>query len=302
MKPIISVSHLTKDYGEHRGVFDLSFEIRQGEVFGFLGPNGAGKTTVIRHLLGFSKPQTGSCSILGLDCWTQPKEIQRHIGYVPGEIAFPEHLTGYEFLKQIAALRQMQSLDRARELIAMFEIDARGNLKRMSKGMKQKIALVTAFMHDPEIIILDEPTSGLDPLMQSRFIALINSEKARGKSFFMSSHMFEEIEKTCDRIAIIKQGQIVDTVVMDEIEHAKRKTFEIKFASVDDATRLAAESFDVQLVDRASATVRIKVADSQLNELLQALASLNVLALTEIKYSLEQHFMQYYGSEDHANV
>jgi len=206
---IIKAAGLIKDYGENRGVFGISFETIKGEVYGFLGPNGAGKTTTIRLLLGFSKPQSGNCSIFGYDCWHEPKEIQRHIGYVPGEIAFPEHLTGYEFLEQISEFRKMTSLDRAKELIDLFDLDPRGELKRMSKGMKQKIAIVTAFMHEPDLIILDEPTSGLDPLMQSRFIKLIKTEKAKGRTIFMSSHMFEEVEKTCDRVAIIKQGRIV---------------------------------------------------------------------------------------------
>jgi ABC-2 type transport system ATP-binding protein len=130
-----------------------------------------------------------------MDCWSKAKEFQKRIGYVPGEIAYPEHLTGYEFLEQIAELRKMTSLNKARDLIRLFDLDPRGELKRMSKGMKQKIALVTAFMHDPDLIILDEPTSGLDPLMQSRFVELVKKEKANGKSLFLSSHMFEEVEK-----------------------------------------------------------------------------------------------------------
>lgn len=294
MISIIKVDDLTKDYGENRGVFNLSLETVKGEVYGFLGPNGAGKTTTIRHLLGFSKPQGGHCSILGFDCWTQPKEIQQHIGYVPGEIAFPNHLTGYEFLEQISELRHMPSLDKARELIDLFDLDPRGELKRMSKGMKQKIALVTAFMHDPELIILDEPTSGLDPLMQSRFVDLIKSEKARGKTIFMSSHMFEEVEKTCDRVAIIKQGRIMVEVLMKDIEHVKKKTFEIKLATADEMEFLAEQGFHFDEVNPPKTRVKVTVHDDQINELLRTLAKLKVVYMSEIKYGLEQYFMHYY--------
>ncbi|MDL2310804.1 ATP-binding cassette domain-containing protein [Peptostreptococcaceae bacterium OttesenSCG-928-C18] len=302
MTTILKAENLTKNYGEHRGIFDLSFEMVKGEVFGFLGPNGAGKTTTIRHLLGFSTPQKGSCSVLGFDCRTQQKEIQRYIGYVPGEIAFPDHLTGYEFLEQISDLREMTSLDRARELICMLEFDPRGELKRMSKGMKQKIALVTAFMHDPEIIILDEPTSGLDPLMQSRFVDLIKSEKARGKIIFMSSHMFDEVEKTCDRVAIIKQGHIVTEVLMKDIEHVKQKNYEIKLATEDEFETFASQTFDFTEINREKLRVKINIHDDQINELLRTLSTFNVVYISEIKYNLEQYFMHHYRKEDNANV
>lgn len=300
--PMIQVNNLTKDYGENRGVFGVSFEAEKGEVYGFLGPNGSGKTTTIRHLLGFSRPQKGNCSILGFNCWTQSKDIQRHIGYVPGEIAFPEHLTGYEFLEQISELRKMSSLSKAKELIRQFDLDPRGELKRMSKGMKQKIALVTAFMHDPELIILDEPTSGLDPLMQSRFVDLIKNEKEDGKTIFMSSHVFEEVEKTCDKVAIIKQGRIVTEVLMKDIEHAKQKVFEIKLATATEVALLAEQGFDFREVNPQKTRVKVTIHDDEINKLLRVLSTFNVIYISEIKYSLEQYFMHYYQSEDVSNV
>ncbi len=302
MMAVIKAERLTKDYGQQRGVFDLSFETKKGEVYGFLGPNGAGKTTTIRHLLGFCKPQQGRCSILDYDCWTQAKEIQRHIGYVPGEIAFPEHLTGYAFLEQISELRRMTSLDKARELISLFELDPRGELKRMSKGMKQKMALITAFMHDPEMVLLDEPTSGLDPLMQARFVDFIKSEKARGKTIFMSSHMFDEVEKTCDRVAILRQGQIVVEVRLKDIEHRAHKTFEIKLQTAEEVQALTAQNFDFEEVNIEKTRVKLRVHDSQMNALLRALAALNVVYMSEQKYNLEQYFMHYYQKEDEAHV
>ena len=216
-KNIISVRNLTKDYGNNQGVFDISFDVKQGEVFGFLGPNGAGKTTTIRNLLGFIKGDAGNCSILDLDCWKNPSEIQKNIGYVAGEIALPDSVNGQKLIEQIAKMRGC-TLARATELCEYFDINPKNKIKRMSKGMKQKIALVLAFMHEPEIILLDEPTSGLDPLMQEKFCDLILREKKRGKTILLSSHIFSEVEKTCDRVIIIKQGKIITEVEMKDVD------------------------------------------------------------------------------------
>ncbi|MEI6579520.1 MAG: ATP-binding cassette domain-containing protein, partial [Eubacteriales bacterium] len=242
---VIKVEHLTKDYGQNKGVFDVSFEIEQGEVFGFLGPNGAGKTTTIRHLLGFIRPQDGKTSVLGMDSWEKPKEIQKKLGYLPGEISFPNDMKGTQLIKYIAEMRRLKDSSKANKLIEQFELDPTGDIKRMSKGMKQKLGIVCAFMHNPEILILDEPTSGLDPLMQATFIELVKEEKRRGKSILMSSHMFEEVEGTCDRIGIIKNGKIIATVNPDEIRHSERKTFKIEFLSKEDYASMLEEGFSV---------------------------------------------------------
>jgi len=228
-KNVISVNGLTKDYGNNQGVFDISFDVKQGEVFGFLGPNGAGKTTTMRNLLGFIKGDTGNCSILNLDCWKKPSEIQKHIGYVAGEIALPDSVNGQKLIEQIAKMRRCK-LERAVELCEYFDINPKNKIKRMSKGMKQKVALVLAFMHDPEIILLDEPTSGLDPLMQEKFCDLILREKERGKTILLSSHIFNEVEKTCDRVMIIKQGRIITEVDMKDVDKKKPEFVVTKFS------------------------------------------------------------------------
>ena len=158
---VLKVEHLTKDYGNGKGVFDVSFEVEQGEVFGFLGPNGAGKTVTIRHLLGFLKPQSGKTAIEGLDCWKNPKDIQRKIGYLPGEISFPSDITGTQLIKFLADMRGLKDMTKVKKLSDQFDLDTSGDLKRMSKGMKQKIAIICAFMHNPEILVLDEPTRNL---------------------------------------------------------------------------------------------------------------------------------------------
>lgn len=226
---VISVRNLTKDYGNHQGVFDISFDVKQGEVFGFLGPNGAGKTTTMRHLMGFIKGNSGNCSIMGLDCKKEPSKIQEYIGYVAGEIALPDNIDGQKLIQQIAKMRNC-TLDRANELCDYFDIDPKNKIKRMSKGMKQKIALVLAFMHNPQIVLLDEPTSGLDPLMQKKFCDLILSEKKHGKTILLSSHIFDEVEKTCDRVMIIKQGEIIKEVDMIDVDKKQPEYVITKFS------------------------------------------------------------------------
>ena len=165
-------------------------------MFGFVGTNGAGKTTTIRHLMGFLKPQSGSATINGLDCWKDSAEIKKWIGYIPGEIAFPDAPTGTDFLKKQAELLGLKDMSYADSIIKKLQLDPTAKLKRMSKGMKQKTAIVAAFMADPDILILDEPTTGLDPLMRKEFISILDEEKKKGKTILMSSHMFDEVEQS----------------------------------------------------------------------------------------------------------
>ena len=270
---VIKVDGLTRDYGGQKGVFDVSFYVDQGEAFGFLGPNGAGKTTTIRHLMGFLKPKAGSCTIDGLDCWHEREQVQARLGYIPGEISFFEDMSGTEFLKFIAEYRRIGSLNRRDELLERFALDPKGRIKKMSKGMKQKLGIVAAFMHDPDILILDEPTSGLDPLMQSRFIDLIAEEKKHGKTILMSSHMFEEVERTCDRIGIIRNGRMVavDATAALRERHTRRYT--------------------VTLGNEAEARAFALDFNGVCN-------GLEVTVTT--KQSLEEIFMNYYGGENHA--
>ena len=217
----ISVSHLTKDYGQGRGVFDVSFDIGEGECFGFLGPNGSGKTTTIRHILGFSAPQSGSVQINGIDCRRNAAKLMSRVGYVPGEIAFPESMTARGFLSYLAGLRGMPTMGRCEELSRRFELDLRERIRGMSLGARRKLAVVAAFMHDPAILVLDEPTSGLDPIMQDTFIRFVQEEKRRGKTILLSSHIFNEVAAICDRIAIIKAGRIAEEFDADALDGAR---------------------------------------------------------------------------------
>lgn len=195
-------------YPNGKGIFDVDLRVGRGEAVGFLGPNGAGKTTTIRCILGFMKGD-GVCTIDGRDCFENAPYNMRDVGFIAGEPAFPEGMTGLEYLNFLCEVRGITDKTRMHELIEYFEFDPRGKIKRMSKGMKQKTAIVACFMHDPNILILDEPTSGLDPLMQNKFVELLLKEKNKGKTILMSSHMFEEVERTCEHVVIIKDGRIV---------------------------------------------------------------------------------------------
>jgi ABC-2 type transport system ATP-binding protein len=294
---VIKIYNATKNYGENKGIFNLSFNVEEGEVFGLLGPNGAGKTTTIRHLLGFSKLDSGNMYIDNEETWTESAKVQDKLGYLPGEISFPENLTGMEFIEYIGQLRGMKNFDRAKKLLEYFDLNASAKLKRMSKGMKQKIALVVAFMHDPQIVILDEPTSGLDPLMQERFIQLIAQEKKKGKTILLSSHMFNEIERTCDKVAIIKQGRLVTEISMKSIRQHSNKIYEIGFNKAEELEKFAELDFKIESLSKEKQKIKIEISDTNINLLISKLSLMDIKYIKEDVYTLEKHFMQYYGKE-----
>ena len=296
---VIDINHLTKDYGNQKGIFDVSLQIKQGEVYGYLGPNGAGKSTTLRHLMGFSRPQSGAASILGLDCWREQKEIQKYIGYLPGEIAFPDDMTGTAYLKLIARMRKMEDFSYAQELLDYFELNPNAGLKRMSKGMKQKIGIVSAFMHKPEVLLLDEPSSGLDPLMQNRFIELVDKTKAEGKTVLLSSHIFEEVEKTCDRIGMIRNGKLMKEVTIEELRHSQFKTYKIELAHAEDLASLK-NVFAQAICDEQKKQMVVSINDSEINSLIRELSKYNVHFLKEEKHTLEEYFMQFYGGDNNV--
>lgn len=295
---IIQIEHITKDYGNDRGVFDVSLGIEMGEVFGFLGPNGAGKTTTIRQILGFIRPDKGQITINGKRVSKRYYETNALIGYLPGEINFPDGMKGMELIRWIAELRGMTDLGRAHQLIELLDLkNADSDVKRMSKGMKQKIGIVCAFMHDPDILVLDEPTSGLDPLMQEAFIELVRDEKKRGKTVLMSSHMFPEIEKTCDQTAIIRNGRIAAVVDMADIQKSSHKEYKIKFKTTADSYRFAKENFVFSEVNHEKTRVKVKIDDAEINRLIQTLAGYDVRYISEVKQTLENYFMHFYDSK-----
>jgi len=296
---VIEVSNLTKDYGHGRGVFNVSFKVEKGEVYGFLGPNGAGKTTTIRHIMGFSKPQQGKTRVNDLNCWQYSEKIQGTLGYLPGEIALPEHLTGTEFIQMMANLRNINNMGHTNYLIEKFQLEPAGKLKRMSLGMKRKLAIVTAFMHDPDVLVLDEPTSGLDPVMQQVFIDFIKEEKAKGKTILLSSHIFPEIDATCDKISIIKDGKLISSFVADDLRHSEEKVYKIEFKTLEDFNRFVegakdSPHFEIQSTKPKALQVKLFVRDSHINEVVAVLSDYELKFFSEIKFTLEDYFMQFY--------
>lgn len=292
---VIEVKHVTKDYGHGRGIFDVSFEIMEGEVFGFLGPNGAGKTTTIRHLMGFSKAQEGELYINGKNCWSSAAIIKQDVGYLPGELAFPKNMTGDQFIAFMAQERQITDMIRTEALKELFELDTSEAIKEMSLGTKRKLAVVTAFMHNPKILILDEPTSGLDPVMQERFIQFVLNEKAEGKTILLSSHIFSEVDATCDRIAIIKDGVIVSTIEASQLKQNSNKAFKIEFASFEDYQKFLTKTAFVIPIERPEQNqVKLNITDEKIQQLFIELSKVKVNFISEIKFTLEDYFMDFY--------
>src|SRR5438552_5811886 len=241
MSSIIQVENLTKRYGGKRGIDQVSFEVAEGEVFGFLGPNGAGKTTTIRTLMALIRADSGTARIAGLDCWGRALEIKRLIGYVPGEPALDRNLTGGQILEYFANLRG--GVDRAylKELIERMDLDTSRKFRQYSTGNKRKVVLIQAFMHRPRVLILDEPTSRLDPLNQQEFDSMVKEARDEGNTVFLSSHVLSEVEKTCTRVGIIRAGHLVRIGDVAELKDIKRYVITISFAHptpVDAFTKL----------------------------------------------------------------
>ena len=300
---VINVERLTKDYGFGRGVFDVSIHVEKGEVFGFLGPNGAGKSTTIRHLMGFSKADDGKVEIFGKPTFEKYYEILKNVGYIPGEVALPAGLTGKEFLKMMQDLTGIYNNERLGMLLELFELDEAsllGDVKRMSLGVKRKLAVVSAFMSDPEVLILDEPTSGLDPVMQERFIEFIHKEKERGKTILLSSHIFSEIDNTCDRIAIIKDGKIVSEFVANDLKHASKKYYTVDFKAEKDKKKFLESSVGIEsltMINDKENEIFISIEDKDLNKTINLLSAVDVTKFSNRKESLEDYFMKFYKED-----
>ena len=292
---IIKINNITKDYGEGRGIFDVSFSVKEGEIMGFLGPNGAGKTTTIRHLLGFINPEKGNATIKDMNCFKNSDIISKDLAYLPGEISFFDNMTGDEFIDFIAKMKGMTDMSYAKLYKSKFELDANIMIKKMSKGMKQKLGLIVALMQNANILVLDEPTSGLDPLMQNRFIEIILDLKKKGKTILMSSHLFEEIEKTCDRVAIIKKGKIVAVEDVEKLRHNKEKNYEIEFENLEVCQKFVKENpeLDAKINNK---TVIISYSND-INKLLNLISKYKINDLNIYQKTLEELFMHFYGGE-----
>ena len=291
---MIRVKNVTKDYGGRKGIFDLSFEVENGEVFGLLGPEGAGKTTVISQLLGFASASRGRCFINGKSCHTRSAEIMEFTGYLPEEISLPEDMTGLAFVRFMAEIKGIKSIERAQQVAERFELDLDERIRKMSRRTRKKVGIVCAFMHDPAVILLDEPMGGLDALMQGRLNDLILEEKGKGKTILFASHTFEEVERICDRVGMIKKGLMVNVDDIAGIRAAKKKSYIVSFATDEDARRFAREGFEVISLSGRQITVSLK---GEMMPLVKALGSYQVVGLETVAQSLEDVFIHFYGGD-----
>lgn len=300
MNDIIKIDHLTKDYGNSRGVFDETLTIQEGEMVGFVGTNGSGKTTTIRSLMGFIKPTSGACYVEGKESYANASVIAKDVGYVPGEIAFPDLGTGNAFLASQAEFLNLHDMSYANELIQKLQLDPRANLKRMSKGMKQKTAIVAALMGNPKIILLDEPTTGLDPLMREAFVEIIKEEHHKGKTIFMSSHMFEEVEGTCDRVCLISDGHLIDSVLMKDILERSLQDFKIEFVKNEDYQRFLTSGFKIVRQQDNYQQATVEIPRNDVAKLFTSLATYEVRYISEVAYTLDKHFQEVLKEQNHV--
>jgi len=288
----IRTSGLTKDFGSRRGVFDLSLEVAAGEIFGFLGPNGAGKTTTIRTLMNLIRPTGGRAEIFGLDCRAQSVEVKRLVGYLPGELPEWGGLRGREVVAYIAGLRGTVEPALVSRLSERFGLDLGRRYREYSSGNRRKLGLLLAFMHGPRLLLLDEPTNGLDPLNQHEFFKLVGEARDGGAAIFLSSHVLSEVERVCQRVAIIRNGRLAQVAALETIHRLRYHTLEVDFAGqVPLAAIEAAPGVDQVATRGGHVTCRVR---GDFNPLLRALETGNVVSLLSHEPSLEEVFLAYY--------
>jgi ABC-2 type transport system ATP-binding protein len=294
MPSVIRTENLTKSYGSHRGIVDVNLEVQAGEVFGFLGPNGAGKTTTIRTLLDLIRPTSGRAFVFDIETTADPVAIHRRIGYIPGEFQLYDRLTGGQTIDYFANLRGGVERAYRDSLIERLGLDPTRKFKEYSKGNKQKVGLVIALQHRPELLILDEPTSGLDPLVQQSFYEVLGEAQAEGRTVFLSSHILSEVEKTCDRVAIIRDGRLVKVDRTDALRDLAHHEVELRFADgVVPADVFAALPgvTDVEVLDH---TVKMRVTGA-ITPVVQAAARYELLDFVSREPTLEETFLAQYG-------
>jgi ABC-2 type transport system ATP-binding protein len=292
---VVSLQKLTKSYGRARGVVDLDLTVRSGEVFGFLGPNGAGKTTTIRTMLDLIRPTSGRVLIFGLDARTDGVAVRRGVGYLPGDLRLYEHLTPRELLSYFAALRKLSTLADAERLATRLELELDRPLAALSRGNRQKVGLVQAFMQRPQLLVLDEPTSGLDPLVQQTFYELAREAVGEGRTIFLSSHVISEVQHVADRVGLVREGRLV---LVDSVENLRAHAFtriEVTFEAPPPAT-----AFDdvpgIRVLERQGNVVLFALR-GEIDPLLKALARYRVVALDSHEADLEDVFLSLYRSD-----
>ncbi len=297
MKAIIKVENLTKSYGSKRGIIDVSFEVEEGEVFGFLGPNGAGKTTTMRVLMGLLHANSGSATIGSLDCWTKSTEVKKLVGYLPGEFTFDPGLRGAQIIEYLGHLRGGVDQAYIRALVERLDFDPSKKFREYSHGNKQKLGLVQAFMHKPRVLILDEPTSGLDPLNQQEFYKMVAEVRAQGRTVFLSSHILPEVEHTCDRVAIIREGRLIRIDHVSALKDIHQHDVRISFpgpASVEWFKHVAGVTGVAQGADDHTLQLNVQ---GELTEIIHIASQHDATGIETHEPTLEEVFLRFYEAQ-----
>lgn len=291
----IEIKNLTKTYGTARGITDVSFNVEEGEIFGFIGPNGAGKSTTIRTLLSLIYPTSGSATIFGKDCIEFGPEIKKEIGYLPSEVFYYDNMKVIDLLKYSATFYKKDCNKRIKELAAIMDLDLKKKINDLSYGNKKKVGIVQGLLHEPKLIMLDEPTSGLDPLMQQKFFDLLKEENKKGATILFSSHVLSEVQKMCERVAIIKEGKIINIEKISDLKENNFKNFDIETIS-----KIDADYFNI------SGVTKLIIKDNlvsflykgNINLILQKISAIEISNLRIEEPSLEDVFMHYYEKEE----
>ena len=295
MADVLTVDHLQKKFGKFQALKDITFSIHPGEVFGFIGPNGAGKSTTIRTLLGILRPTAGRATIFGQDAWADAVSIHKRIAYVPGDVNLWPNLSGGEVIDFLLRLNGQKHTDRTDELIEAFALDVRKKARTYSKGNRQKVALVAAFSSQADLYIFDEPTSGLDPLMEEVFQREVLALKRAGKSVLLSSHILSEVERMCDRIAIIRQGEIIEVGSLAEMRQLSRST--VRVTTQQPLTAIEALPSVHQFKAKTPTQAVFSVDAEALGDTVSALSQLGITQLITTPPTLEDLFLRYYNQE-----
>ena len=292
MKSVIETVNLTKSYSKNRGIKNVSIRVNKGDIFGFLGPNGAGKSTTIRTLLDFIRPSTGSALIFGLDCHRDTVRIKKRVGYIPGDFGLFGNMTGWKYLEYFGKIRGGYDLEVARKYARRMDIKLDRKMKEYSRGMRQKVAIIQAFMNNPDLIIMDEPTSGLDPLVQQEFMDMVLEEAEHGTTIFMSSHILSDVEKACNRVAIIKEGKIATEERVEELRKKSGSVVQVKFAD----RQVGPEAFRIDGVctpSQQNGYFKMTVT-GHMEEVLAEISRHKVADISIHPMTLEEIFMHYY--------
>lgn len=297
--PVIELNGLTKTYGGARGITDLSFTVEEGEIFGFIGPNGAGKSTTIRTMLGLIYPTSGSAKIFGKDCLQYGTEIKKDIGYLPSEVFYYDNMKVKDLLQYSASFYKKDSRKRMLELAERMELDLNKRIDDLSLGNKKKVGIVQGLLHEPKLIILDEPTSGLDPLMQQRFFELLEEENQKGATILFSSHILSEVQRLCNRVAIIKEGRLIALEKMSDLKGSTYKKFKLATNSNVDASDFTIPGVTEWKAADGEVSFLFK---GDINDILQRITGLDLVNLWVEEPDLEEIFMHYYVTREGAGA